>query len=68
MLYTLSIDRLVSLVLPTSNGYEIISSFAIPKGGKGKSWAHPVVCDGRLYIRHGQFLYAYSIKGVVEEK
>jgi outer membrane protein assembly factor BamB len=68
MLYTLSIDRLVSLVLPTSNGYEIISSFTIPKGGKGKSWAHPVVCDGRLYVRHGQFLYAYSVKREVEEK
>jgi outer membrane protein assembly factor BamB len=62
MLYTLSIDRLMSLVLPTSTGHKVISSFNIPKGGKGKSWAHPVVCDGRLYIRHGQFLYAYDIR------
>ena len=62
MLYTLSIDRLMSLVLPTSAGHKLISSFNIPKGGKGKSWAHPVVCDGRLYIRHGDFLYAYSVK------
>jgi hypothetical protein len=62
MLYTLSIDGLMSLVLPTSAGHELISSFNIPKGGKGKSWAHPVVCEGRLYVRHGQFLYAYRVK------
>lgn len=62
MLYTLSIDRLVSLVLPTSTGQKVISSFNIPKGGVGKSWAHPVVCESKLYIRHSDFLYAYSVK------
>jgi hypothetical protein len=41
---------------------ELVSSFDIPKGGKGKSWAHPVVSNKRLYIRHGQFLYAYSLE------
>jgi outer membrane protein assembly factor BamB len=61
LLYTLSIDRLVGLVRATPVGLEIISSFTIPEGGEGKSWAHPVVCDGRLHIRHGQFLYVYDI-------
>ena len=32
------------------------------ESGKGNSWAHPVVCGGRLYIRHGGFLYAYTLK------
>lgn len=62
MLYTLSIDRVMGLVRPTSTKFELVSSFEIPKGGKGKSWAHPVVCNGRLYIRHGEFLYAYSVR------
>ncbi len=62
MLYTLSIDGVMGLVRPTPMGHELVSSFEIPKGGKGKSWAHPVVCGGRLYIRHGEFLYAYSLK------
>ncbi len=62
LLYTLSINGVMGLVRPTPNGQELISSFRIPKGGKGLSWAHPVVCDGRLYIRHGDFLYAYSIR------
>lgn len=62
MLYTLSIDRVMGLVRPTSTRFELVSSFEIPEGGKGKSWAHPVVCNGRLYIRHGEFLYAYSVR------
>ncbi len=62
MLYTLSIDRVMGLVRPTSKSFELVSSFEIPEGGKGKSWAHPVVCNGRLYIRHGDFLYAYSVR------
>jgi len=62
MLYALSIDGVMGLVQPTPFGHKLVSHFKIPKGGKGKSWAHPVVCGGRLYIRHGEFLYAYSLK------
>jgi outer membrane protein assembly factor BamB len=62
MLYTLSENGVMGLVRPTSKGYELVSSFDIPKGGKGNSWAHPVVCGGRLYIRHGDFLYVYKIR------
>ena len=62
MLYALSIDGVMGLVLPTPIGYKQVSYFSIPKGGKGKSWAHPVVCGARLYIRHGEFLYAYDLR------
>ncbi len=62
MLYALSIDGVMGLVRPTTAGHELVSSFEIPKGGKGNSWAHPVVCGGRLYIRHGEFLYAYGLR------
>jgi outer membrane protein assembly factor BamB len=62
MLYTLSENGVMGLVQPTPAGHELVSSFRIPKGGKGNSWAHPVVCGGRLYIRHGDFLYAYSVR------
>jgi len=61
MLYTLGIDRLMGLVQPSSTEFKLVSSFKIPVGGKEKSWAHPVVCNGRLYIRHGEFLYAYAV-------
>jgi len=62
MLYTLSIDGVMGLVRPIPMGHELVSSFKIPEGGKGNSWAHPVVCGGRLYIRHSEFLYVYSVK------
>jgi outer membrane protein assembly factor BamB len=63
MLYTLSENRTLGLVRATPSGHEVVSQFKIPAGGEGPSWAHPVVCGGRLYIRHGDFLYAYDIRG-----
>ena len=62
MLYALSEDGVMGLVQPTPIGHKLVSYFKIPKSGKGKSWAHPVVCGGRLYIRHGEFLYAYGLR------
>lgn len=61
-LYTLSTKRLVGLVDPGPENFEVINTFEIPDKGEGLSWAHPVVCDGRLYIRHGDFLYTYVIR------
>jgi outer membrane protein assembly factor BamB len=64
LLYTLSeTGGKVALVQPTPAGHQIISEFKIPAGGQGKVWAHPVVCGGRLYIRHDDFLYVYDIQG-----
>jgi len=62
MLYTLSRNGRMGLVRATPERHEVISRFRIPPGGKGPSWAHPVICGGRLYIRHGEFLYAYDIR------
>jgi outer membrane protein assembly factor BamB len=62
MLYTLGERSVMALVRPGASAYETVSSFKIPEAGKGNSWAHPVVCCGRLYIRHDNFLYAYSIR------
>ncbi|HBO42659.1 MAG TPA: hypothetical protein DD670_01725 [Planctomycetaceae bacterium] len=65
MLYTMSENRDVGLVKATPESHDVISRFEIPRQGKGKSWAHPVVCGGRLYIRHGDYLYAYDVKNHV---
>jgi len=53
----------VALVRPKPDAFEVISQFRLPRGGRGPNWAHPVVCAGRLYLRHGNFLYCYDIKG-----
>ena len=62
MLYMLGQDGLMGLVKPLPDGQQAVSAFQIPDGGEGKSWAHPVVTGGRLYIRHGTYLYVYDIK------
>jgi len=62
MLYTLSEDAVMGLVPATPDAHRLVGRFDLPDCGDGKSWAHPVVCGGRLYIRHGDYLYGYDIK------
>ncbi len=63
MLYTLSERSEMGLVQATPQRHQVISRFPVPQGGEGPTWAHPVVCGGRLYLRHGDFLYAYDVRG-----
>jgi len=62
LLYTMNERGLVELVRPVPDRREVVSSFHLPKGGRGPTWAHLVVCGGRLYARHSEFLYCYDIK------
>lgn len=41
--------------------FEMISNFKI-RYGSGAYWAHPVIHNGVLYIRHGEALMAFNIK------
>ena len=61
MLYGYGEKGQVGLIKIKPNGYELVSSFRVEKGSK-QHWAHPVVSDGRLYIRHGEVLMCYDIK------
>jgi len=61
-LYCLDERGTMSLVKATPEKCDEISSFRPPRGGKGLFWAHPVVCRGRLYIRHAEQLSAYDIQ------
>ncbi|MBC8320877.1 MAG: PQQ-binding-like beta-propeller repeat protein [Bacteroidetes bacterium] len=51
----------VGLVNPTPEKFDLVSSFQMTKG-EGPFWAHPVIRDGRLYLRHGEVLMVHSIK------
>ncbi|MBW8038892.1 MAG: PQQ-like beta-propeller repeat protein [Planctomycetes bacterium] len=61
MLYLVSDRGEIGLVRPNPNKFEIVSQFELPKKDQGVFYAHPVVYGKRLYIRHGEFLYAYDI-------
>lgn len=51
----------VGLVNPSREKLDIISEFRITKG-EGPYWAHPVIQNGVMYIRHGSYLAAFSVK------
>jgi outer membrane protein assembly factor BamB len=51
----------VGLVEPDPSGFKVISSFTVEKGN-GPHWSHPYIFDGKLFLRHGDFLMVYSLK------
>ena len=62
MLYLVSDQGTVALAPTDPMGFNIVSQFDLPRSGDGPVWAHPVVCSGRLYLRHGEFLYVYDVR------
>ena len=60
MLYVYSEKGTMNLVKPNPDKFELISSFQVTLG-TGTHWAHPVIHDGVLYVRHGDVLMAYKI-------
>ncbi|MBN2236155.1 MAG: PQQ-like beta-propeller repeat protein [Bacteroidales bacterium] len=51
----------VGLLNVNPQKFDLVSSFQMTKG-EGPFWAHPVINDGKLYLRHGEVLMVYSIK------
>ncbi|QQS47927.1 MAG: PQQ-like beta-propeller repeat protein [Acidobacteriota bacterium] len=60
MLYLLGEDNVVGLAEATPDAYREKGRFTIADQGR-PSWAHPVVSDGKLYIRNQGILTAYEI-------
>ncbi len=61
-LYCLSERGMMSLVKATSEKWDQVGSLQLPRGGRGLFWAHPVICGGRLYVRHSEKIFAYDIR------
>jgi outer membrane protein assembly factor BamB len=51
----------IALVKPDASKLDIVSDFKVTKG-EGPFWAHPVITNGKLYIRHGDVLMVYLVK------
>ncbi len=60
-LYVQGENNVFGLAEATSAGYREKGRFEIPDKGL-PSWAHPVISDGRLYVRNQDALIAYDIK------
>jgi outer membrane protein assembly factor BamB len=61
MLYLYNEKGQVGLFRPDGPKMEMVSSFKETRGTKAH-FAHPVICNGIMYIRHGKSLLAYKIK------
>jgi outer membrane protein assembly factor BamB len=61
LLYCYSEDGVLGLVRPSPEKCEVVSRFDVTLGD-GPHWAHPVVSNGRLFIRHGDALMCYDVK------
>ncbi len=53
----------IALVKATPDGYKESGSFKIPHSGGRPSWSHPVVIGGKLYLREGDWVLCYDLKG-----
>ena len=52
--------RAIGLAPATPDGFRMAGSFRVK--GSGSSWAHPVVANGRLYLRYADNLYCFDVR------
>jgi len=52
----------VGLLKANQEKFDLVSSFQVTQGESGPFWAHPVIHNGILYLRHSNALMAYDIK------
>jgi outer membrane protein assembly factor BamB len=60
--YAVGEEGVVGLFEASPSAYKEISRFEIDRGGQ-KAWAHPVVAEGRLFIRTEDKVRCYDIAG-----
>lgn len=61
MLYYYNFAGEAMLITPDPGNMEVIGKFRMKKGDK-EHFAHPVINNGKLYVRHGHVIQAYNIK------
>ncbi len=55
-------DGTMTLVEANPEEFREVGSFKIPGSGDRPSWSHPVIADGKLYLREGDKLFCYRLK------
>ncbi len=54
------------LIEPSPEGLKVVSSFKLPAADQKsypQSWPHPVIANGKLYIRDQTVMYCYDVNG-----
>lgn len=60
MVYGYGESGSVGLIEPQANQFKLVSSFKVPFGAN-QHWAHLVIADKKLFVRHGTSLMVYDI-------
>jgi outer membrane protein assembly factor BamB len=61
-LYVHYADGTMALVKASPEAFEEVGHFEVPGSGERPSWSHPVVLDGRLYVREGDVIVCYDVR------
>jgi outer membrane protein assembly factor BamB len=58
-------NNVMALIETNPQRYNLKGTFKLPRrpGMSGEGWPHPVISDGKLYIRHADVLLCYDVKG-----
>jgi hypothetical protein len=52
----------MTLVKANPEKFEEVGSFTVPGSGPRPSWSHPVILDGKLYLREGDKVLCYDLR------
>jgi outer membrane protein assembly factor BamB len=61
-LYIHYADGTMTLVKASPEAFEEVGHFQLPGSGDRPSWSHPVILDGKLYIREGDVIVCYDVR------
>jgi hypothetical protein len=62
MLYIHFADGTMVLAKASPEGYEETGKFTAPGSGDRPGWSHPVVLDGKLYVREQDEITCYDVR------
>ena len=60
--YCLTARGVMTLQEVTDNGFRTAGTFQLAEGKGQDAWAHPVLCQGRLFLRFHDTLYCYDVR------
>jgi outer membrane protein assembly factor BamB len=60
-LYIRFANGLMVLAKAAPEEFEEVGSFKIPESGNRPSWSHPVIVDGKLYLREQDHILCYDV-------
>jgi outer membrane protein assembly factor BamB len=55
-------NHVLVLIEPSPEQLKVISSFRLPEPSSLQSWPHPVIANGKLYIRDQDKLHCFNVK------